>query len=200
MVGGSVYPVRRARSRRTLALAPKKPLLCVSLEELRSGPRRLSGELPLAWIAEELESCEYEAEPVDANMEITIEAVSDGVLVHGETHVGILAECGTCLASNRFDVHSVIHCYLLEEDGGDAEGSGGELTPDELEKERFAGSSVVLDGLVRDEIMLELPINPRCPGPCRGPAAKWLKSPNDRESIDPRLAPLAELAERLKEN
>ncbi|MFO8073865.1 MAG: YceD family protein [Polyangia bacterium] len=183
-----------------MALAPEKPLLCVSLEELRSGPRRLSGAIPLAWLAEELECCEYDAEPVDANVDITVEAVSDGVLVHGDAHVGIRAECGTCLAINRFDVHSVIHCYLLEEDGDDDAGSGGELTPDDLEKERFTGSSVVLDGLVRDGIMLELPINPRCPEPCRGPAAKWLKSPNDREEIDPRLAPLAEIGKTLEEN
>ena len=62
----------------------------------------------------------------------------------------------------------------------------------------YDGETVVLDDLVREAIVLELPISPLCSEDCAGMAsdpavADWLA----QARVDPRLQKLAELRDKL---
>ena len=81
------------------------------------------------------------------------------------------------------------------------------LSPDDAAQDRYDGEQVVLDGFLREFILLELPMNVRRSDLPNGEdAAIAPPSPADRapptteKPVDPRLAPLAELASRLRQD
>jgi len=74
-----------------------------------------------------------------------------------------------------------------------------ELSDHEAGRDTFSGDEVVLDDYLREFILLELPMYPRrsdlpSPGDAASPPAP---EPAGSAAIDPRLRPLAEIAQRL---
>jgi uncharacterized protein len=78
-----------------------------------------------------------------------------------------------------------------------------EFSADEADVDTFDGEVVVLDGFVREAILLELPSFPLCSDACPGieatRAAIAAEAPPP-PSVDPRLAPLRALRDKLAEN
>jgi len=81
------------------------------------------------------------------------------------------------------------------------------LSTEDAAQDRYDGEQVVLDGFLREFILLELPMNVRRSDLPNGEdAAIAPPSPADRASpttekpVDPRLAPLAALASRLRQD
>ena len=78
----------------------------------------------------------------------------------------------------------------------DAEAKGEvEYTLEDAEADTlpYDGETVVLDDLVRDELLLGVPMIPLCSEDCPGmsPApGSDAKAPSEKKDIDPRLAPL----------
>ncbi len=76
------------------------------------------------------------------------------------------------------------------------------FSPDEADVAPYDGDTVVLDDVVKDEILLEIPMIPLCSEDCPGispPAAEALsaaKADSEADHIDPRLLPLLELKKR----
>jgi uncharacterized protein len=86
-----------------------------------------------------------------------------------------------------------------EPSGKDREDDGLEeqLTADLAARDEYDGEKLVLDGFVREHLMLELPLFPvRSDLPFDQPPAT--DTPPDEPGVDPRLAPLAELASQLQ--
>ena len=84
-----------------------------------------------------------------------------------------------------------------------ASASGGEteLETDGATRDTYQGDEIVLDDYVREFLLLELPLYPRrpdLPSPEESLVSRPLAGPTGEQSIDPRLAPLAKLAERLR--
>jgi uncharacterized metal-binding protein YceD (DUF177 family) len=86
--------------------------------------------------------------------------------------------------------------------GQDDLDDGAELSADDAAKDTFDGETVVLDGFLREFLLLELPLYPRradLPSdqtPAIAPPSPALEPPG---SVDPRLKPLAAIAKRLEE-
>jgi uncharacterized metal-binding protein YceD (DUF177 family) len=160
-------------------------------DELDRAPIRISRDIPLGWLAHELEACEYETEPIAGQASLTVEKCSQGALVRGAVTARIQIQCGTCLAKSALELCPQVSCYLQPRTGQGEEASDAELTPEDLEREWYEGDTIVLDSLIRDTIMLELPMNPRCQRDCPGPPGEIIAPP--AAEIDPRLAPLASI-------
>jgi uncharacterized metal-binding protein YceD (DUF177 family) len=82
-----------------------------------------------------------------------------------------------------------------------AEEGEAELADDETPRDTFLGDEIVLDDFVREFLLLELPLYPRrpdLPSPEESIVSRPLAGPTGEQSIDPRLAPLAKIAERLR--
>jgi uncharacterized metal-binding protein YceD (DUF177 family) len=165
-------------------------LFIVDVDGLKRGPTTFDCDIPLSWLAAELKSCEYTVEPVRARLDAVVSLADSGVLVRGEAAARVRTECGTCLAEIHLDLIAPLSAFLMPRPMG-AEDLDAELTPEDLEREWYDGDRFALDGLVRDGIMLELPMTPRCEGACRGEALVHLA--RKKEKIDPRLAPLANI-------
>jgi uncharacterized protein len=169
----------------------------VSLKDLDSGPIVLERDIPVAGLAERLQYCEYEAIPESGRVRLEIALVGDGVLVRGGIEACIQTQCGTCLADTVVNLTPEVNAYLMPKPTAAEEIECDELTPEDLEKEWYEGDKIVLDGLLYDSIMVEMPMNPKCGDSCRG---LLTEAPmDDEKQIDPRLAPLAKIiAEKEK--
>lgn len=73
-----------------------------------------------------------------------------------------------------------------------------EFSPDEADVAPYDGDTVVLDDVVKDEILLEIPMIPLCSEDCQGisPPAESLPAVEEDNRIDPRLLPLLELSKK----
>jgi uncharacterized protein len=133
----------------------------------------------------------YTPEGADLLLDLRLESVVEGVLATGRVSGSLVADCVRCLDPVEVEVDAdfqELFYYDLED-----------LTPEELEE----AVSVVEDmldteALVRDAVMLELPLQPLCepdcPGLCPQCGAALAEDPDHHhESVDPRWAALSAL-------
>ena len=108
----------------------------------------------------------------DGRLEVRVTQAGKEFLVQGRLHVALSATCGRCLRPTPVEVEADVAVLFVpgpvvvrepakEED--DAEPDEG---PD---VEHYQGQSIVLDDYVRDTILLEVPMNPRCATDCTLP-------------------------------
>jgi uncharacterized protein len=114
--------------------------------------------------------------PVRADL--TLERISDGIVVRGTVRAGWRAQCSVCLR----DLERVLEVHVDEL--FEAESVEGETYPIE-------GHELDLEQLVRDALLLDLPLAPHCEDPCE--PARPLSAADDDAPIDPRWAALSEL-------
>ncbi|MBI4953165.1 MAG: DUF177 domain-containing protein [Myxococcales bacterium] len=76
-----------------------------------------------------------------------------------------------------------------------------EFASEEAEVDRYDGETVVLDDFVRECLLLEIPTFPLCSESCPGIASAPLlaATPVSDHQVDPRLAPLGALRDRLED-
>ena len=168
-------------------------LFAVKLQEMVDGSVIIEKEIPLNWLADRLKHCEYEVLPESARLAVKLQAAGGGVWVKGEVAARINTYCGMCLASTSLEFTGKVNTLLLP--ASEMEKymhEDQELTPEDLEKESFDGEWLILDDLISDAIMLELPMNPKCGDACPGYLAEG-EAGNKEERIDPRFAVLANI-------
>jgi len=129
--------------------------------------------------------------PADADVELDLrlEAVMEGVLVTGTADAPIAADCGRCLEpmTDRIVV-DVQELY------------GYEPSPDDAEAPVLEGDLLDLTDLLRDAVLLALPLNPVCADDCAGLCAGCggkladLGPDHVHDTLDPRWAALGTIA------
>lgn len=159
---------------------------------LKNRVQSIDAEIPSDWLAEELSFCEYSIRPDTGRVTFVAEPCSGGVLVRGSITTSLIAQCGICLRDTPVSQSITISTYLFPRASAAPGSEELELTPDELDKEWYDGDRIVLDELVRDHIMLELPMNPRCGDDCPG-LAEFEAAAKSQIGLDPRLARLASI-------
>ena len=188
----------------------------IKLTELEAGSREYQLPIRAAWLCEQLSDLAGDELPVasnDGSLEIVAETSGDDVLVRGSARAKITTACGRCLGPASFEVNADI-AILMVKRGNDHRPVADEedLTPEEEDREFFTGDSVVLDDVVREHLVLELPMQPLCKEDCvgieipaaiRGPAQLDAVRPDavfdkDGKVVDPRLAPLLALVDKAK--
>jgi uncharacterized protein len=120
--------------------------------------------------------------PVDVRA--SLERVSDGIVVRGELTARWSAQCSVCLG----DILAELRVHVDEL---------FEPRPVEGETYLLEAHELDLEQLVRDSLLLELPLAPHCAQPCAPEGASAdvaaRAEADDEEPRDPRWAPLAEL-------
>jgi uncharacterized metal-binding protein YceD (DUF177 family) len=130
-------------------------------------------------------------EGAEVRMRLRLESVMEGVLVSGEVDVPVTGSCARCLEpiedTLELDVQELF-AY---------EGSTTEATSEEDEVRLVTGERIDLEPMVRDAVVLSLPLAPVCDEGCSGLCAecgqRWDDLPDDHshEQLDPRWAGLA---------
>jgi uncharacterized protein len=130
-------------------------------------------------------------------LHLRLESVMEGVLVSGEVDAPVTGQCARCLEPLEDTLHlDVQELYAYA-------GSTTEATSEEDEVRRIDGEHLDLAPLVRDAVVLTLPLAPTCTPDCAGLCADCgerlddLPADHSHEVIDPRWAGLAaRLAEK----
>ncbi|GAA2162779.1 YceD family protein [Actinomadura napierensis] len=125
-------------------------------------------------------------------LDLRLEAVLEGVLVTGTATVPLEGECGRCLdpiASSFEADFQELFVYPDTRSGGNAE-------DDEL---RLEDDLIDLEPVLRDAVLLALPLSPLCrddcPGLCAECGARLADDPDHHHDVaDPRWAALQDLA------
>ena len=180
-------------SRSAAKLDPRAPLV-LDTRELgrRAGSMRhvrRTIPAPAGW---ELELVSVPAGS-EVQLDLRLEAVMDGVLVSGVVEAPVQAECGRCLepVSVRVQV-DVQELFAYEPDPGDPDSGDPDIAV-------LVGDFLDLAPVVRDAVVLALPLNPvcrdDCPGLCAGCGEPLATLPvgHGHDDIDSRWAALASL-------
>jgi len=144
---------------------------------------------------------------------VTVHAQRNGreILVHGRAQAWLVTECGRCLQDLSLEVACDLAALYTPAEPGSrrtSEDEDLEIDPDEPDREFYTGEQVEIDDLVRDYLMLEVPMQPRCdlgwdcpkldvPEHMRsssGISSGASGTKFGEDTIDPRLVPLMKLA------
>jgi uncharacterized protein len=143
----------------------------------------------------------------DIELDLRLEAVMEGVLVSGRALGRTVGECVRCLdpVEQEFDVEfQELYAYSDRDHGGHGRrgGRGGRGKDDEEEVElHLEGDLIALESVLRDAVVLTLPLQPvcrdDCPGLCPDCGQRLADDPeHGHESADPRWAALHELTQQ----
>ncbi|MCP2254232.1 uncharacterized protein LY13_002997 [Prauserella aidingensis] len=125
-------------------------------------------------------------------VDLLLESVVEGVLVTGSASASTTGQCSRCLDPITGEVSiDVTELFAYPESTTDE-------TTEEDEVSRVVDDRIDLEPVVRDALVLALPLVPLCsddcPGLCAGCGVKWadLEPGHGHETIDPRWAALVE--------
>ncbi|MFV2195908.1 YceD family protein [Nocardiopsis sp. LOL_012] len=135
-------------------------------------------------------------------LDLRLEAVMEGVLVTGTAGGRITAECSRCLDPLSEDFEAEFQeLYRYSDENAEAAESGEDAS-DEDEDYYLEGDLLDLGPVVRDAVVLTLPLSPLCepdcPGLCADCGARLADAGPEHghgERIDPRWEALRTLAE-----
>ena len=189
-------PQEAQREQRTLkSLDPRAPLV-VDTRELgrRAGAMRKFSRTVPAPVNLGVEMLRV-PEGSDVDVEFRLEAVVEGVLISGVTETVAVGECVRCLDPVEWDLEAEFQQLYVYHDAAPAD---EETVPIE-------GDLVDLEPVLRDAVVLALPLRPvcrdDCPGLCAECGARLADDPAHRHDVaDPRWATLTKLTFGEKES
>ena len=195
------------------------PHFVVPVADIEKAQQSLNWEISSEWLTRHLAGTE--ATPRGPAGQLSVHLAKNGpeILVQGNAKVALTMPCARTLDPVDVDVSADI--YLLLEpraasaptgakqrrrrgrSGRSAEDTEGRLSNHDAARDTFDSENVVLDDFVREHILLELPMFPlrsdlrSSDSAGIAPPSETAPASEDRR-VDPRLQPLAEMAERMR--
>jgi uncharacterized protein len=150
-----------------------------------------------AWLRGALEGTSVGATDQDGQLEVRLSKSGTDVVVRGRLEARVTAPCARCLEPAPVVVSETISALAVPATPS-RESSGAkdddDLSPDQADFIAYDGETLVLDDLVRDELLLGIPMillcSEACPGISPQPAPEL---PEQAPEVDPRLRPLLRL-------
>ncbi|MCD0448378.1 DUF177 domain-containing protein [Actinocorallia sp. API 0066] len=139
--------------------------------------------------------------PKDAEIEVDsrLESVMEGVLVSGTALLPIQGECARCLDDISFTLEVEFQELFVYDDTRSAAGA-------DEDEHRLDGDLLDLEPVLRDAVVLALPLSPLCQDDCPGLCAECgarladVGPGHTHDVADPRWAALQGLAEQREES
>jgi len=155
-----------------------------------------------AWLRGALEGTAVGACEHDGHLDLRLSKSGTDVVVRGTLEAHVTAPCARCLEPAPVVVKETISALAVPAATGH-ESSGGkdddDASPEQADLISYDGETLVLDDLVRDELLLAIPMIPLCSEACPGIQPQLTSEepePAAVDRVDPRLLPLL----RLKKN
>ena len=171
-----------------MAAAPK-PTFLVSASELDAGGKDYAQPIPNAWLRTAMG--DSDATPVgDGAIDVRLSRSGTDVVVHGKAKADVEVPCARCLEPVKVTLAPEISVLMVPA-AKIKHQREHEMASSEADVLPYDGDNVVLDDLVRDDLLLEIPMIPLCKQDCPGIASAHAKE--EGKPVDPRLAPLLRL-------
>lgn len=174
--------------------------------QLDAGGKQFRLPVRASWLRGVLEGTTIASSDRDGELDVRLSKSGVDVVVRGTLSAELIVPCSRCLEPALVPVREELSVLAVptasheragrvasaedDEDVDDEEDSGeADLIP-------YDGETVVLDELVRDELLLGIPMIPLCSEECPGIRPERLSrdAPSAaEENIDPRLRPLLRL-------
>lgn len=142
-------------------------------------------------------------------LKATLKKMGGGVLVDGAVDLTVKAPCKRCVTDVTVDLPTRFRINLVREEprrpsDEDGEGAdardvgerGGTFSLDDADRDTFDGKHIDLDPIVREQVLLAVPMNAVCREDCKGLCPSCGQNLNegkcgcDTRQVDPRLAAL----------
>ena len=198
--------------------------MLVRIEEIQEGGLELTEELDASMLEETLADSEGFAFEGATALEVSFEKVSGRVHVSGKFEVKVRAPCKRCLKEQALGVPVSFSLRMVHqgraEEPEESQGARGERPSrrrrrreddgegstaasfelDGIDAEPFDGKTIDLDPIIREQLLLALPVTVLCRDDCRGLCAQCGQDLNERDcghggakDVDGRLAKLKEI-------
>jgi uncharacterized protein len=181
----------------------KAPEFSISVTDLDISGKSVRFELRPDWIRGILEECEATTDGKPGLIEVRLSKSGPDVVVHGKLNVRLEIPCARCLEPSFFRVDKSLSGIFVQEKKLNAKVDEElEITAEDADMLPYDGDTILLDDLVRDELVLETPMIPLCSEDCPGMSvapshqAAEVSTAEDESAIDPRLLPLLKLRNR----
>jgi uncharacterized protein len=194
--------------------------MLVKIEQIREEGLRLAEPVSTALLQEALDLDARSAAGADAGfkargpaqLKAFLRKVSGGVLLEGSLDVPASIPCKRCVTDVKLDIPVRFTLNLVPESlvrrdedeaeeavrGGEGE-SEGSFDLQDTDEEVFDGKTIDLDPIVREQVLLALPMSVVCREDCQGLCAQCGQNLNEKKCgceqrvIDPRLAALKDI-------
>lgn len=164
----------------------------IPVSELDAGGKEYRFPVRVAWIRGQLEGHEAKAGEREGSVVVRASKSGPDVVVNGKLEAELTVPCARCLEPFKLPIKTdVAVLYAPAAKVKTADDAEYELSSEEADTLPFDGDTVVLDDLVKDELLLEIPMIPLCSEACPGMGTAAGTGENaEQKGIDPRLAPL----------
>jgi uncharacterized protein len=178
------------------------PEFAVPVRDLDVAGKPFRFPVRAAWLRGVLEGTAVGPTEQEGRLELRLSKSGTDVVVRGKLEAQVTAQCARCLEPAPVAVSEIISALAVPA-AAVREPSGGkdddDVSPDQADFIAYDGETLVLDDLVRDELLLGIPMIPLCSEACAGIQPRTPpEEPQGAavDAIDPRLRPLL----RLKKN
>ncbi|MCO5971044.1 YceD family protein [Actinoallomurus soli] len=138
-------------------------------------------------------------EGADVELDFRLEAVMEGVLVSGTARAPLTGECARCLEPVTSSIEVDFQELYVYSDTRSGESAGED-------ERRLEGDLIDLEPVVRDAMVLALPLSPLCQDDCPGLCSECgvrladAEPDHHHEAVDPRWAALQGMLDQRQED
>ncbi len=133
------------------------------------------------------------------HVHVRIDKHDRDVTLVGKVDAKLSATCVRCLEPCEVTSHADFVLHLTPAPAGvDPKRAHSEvdLAESDLDADHYENDRIELDRWVREQILLEAPVNPECPQGCSAPIQMPATEEKAERSVDPRLAPLQNFSKK----
>jgi uncharacterized protein len=170
----------------------------ISVHDLDAAGKSFRLPLRAAWIRSALEGTDVGSARRDGELDVRLSKSGTDVVVRGTLAAELTVPCARCLEPATVAVREELSALAVPASSaapgrGSPAAQADEFTDaGEADVLAYDGETVVLDSLVRDELLLGIPMIPLCSETCTGIRAQASEE-GAEASIDPRFRPLLRL-------
>ncbi|HTQ47826.1 MAG TPA: DUF177 domain-containing protein [Polyangiaceae bacterium] len=157
----------------------------ILVRDLDAAGKAVSFALRKEWMRRALEESEVQPAAGDGSLEVRVSKSGTDVVLRGKLAAELVVPCARCLEPARVSVKqdlsalAVLRSKMRDEARGKrgskgrngsraGDGDEDEESPPDADMIAYDGETLVLDDLVRDELLLAVPMIPLCSEACPG--------------------------------
>ena len=155
--------------------------------------------LDAAWARAALHGTEFvPASDPCGRATVTVQLLDDDVSFDGSVTAHFTAPCVRCLQTTPVDVSANFRLHLTPQaaTANLSRHAEVDLSADDLDTDHYDGERVDVGHWIREQLLVEATVFPRCPDACAVPLVADSAAPSSRTAIDPRLAALQKFSRK----